>query len=42
VVIAGRQQALAGERATLSADKPAAPQPDQRLLARIRDFFHLN
>jgi CRP-like cAMP-binding protein len=40
-VLAGRQQALAGERATLSADKTSAPAPDQRLLARIRDFFHL-
>jgi len=40
-ILAGRQQALAGERATLSADKTAVAAPEQRLLARIRDFFHL-
>jgi small-conductance mechanosensitive channel/CRP-like cAMP-binding protein len=41
-VIAGRQQALAGERATLIADRPDEPTADQRLLKRIRDFFNLN
>src|SRR5262249_45340008 len=41
-VIAGRQQALAGERASLLVDQQVERAPEQRLLARIRDFFHLN
>jgi small-conductance mechanosensitive channel/CRP-like cAMP-binding protein len=39
-ILAGRQQELDGQRANATT-KPAPRPPDQRLLARIRDFFGL-